>query len=283
MDTLKLKPFPNVAANAQFSLSTDELKGPYTLFGLQFEMGGTTFTKSHISDLNIRAGGKDLLSNITGSRLVSLNLYDGFPDDTNYLYHFFGDPAARTIRGQWLGGLDMSIYGNDPLEIRGTIGAATAPTLAVRALVGPPKLSMGIDFSPAEAAVVRAMMYTLVQPAAAVSRQAQSIGLGSEAGARLRRLSFFHTNLTSVEFRKAGDIKHDDINVAGNASISNQFARDPQSGLYILDRVVDGNAGMADTTLKNDGSPWPFQVRITTSASDTIPVYADVHAPIPLL
>src|SRR5690606_33205123 len=113
----------------------------------------------------------------------------------------FGDVSARTVRGQHLGDVDCSIY-RKPLEIEVSIGAATAPTLEVWAICGPPKLAMGLQFSPLEAAQLRALIRTVIQPAAAITRKSYGMSLGSGAGARLRRAYFFHTNLTSVEFLK---------------------------------------------------------------------------------
>lgn len=64
---------------------------------------------------------------------------------------------------------------------------------------------------------------------------------------------------------------------AQNEAIQKEFGRVPQSGLYVLDRVVDGNQGEADDTVRPDGSPWNLQVLLTTSAADTITAFADTH------
>ena len=89
--------------------------------------------------------------------------------------------------------------------------------------------------------------------------------------------------MTSVELKKGGFVKWDDISDALNDYVQNEFARVPQAGLYMVDRIVDGNQGEAETTLQSDGRPWPFQVNLTTSAADTITVFSDVHTALPLL
>lgn len=285
MDLVELNPFPNVPETGIATLVTNELAGR-SIHGLIFELGFTgagAYTRANMDNIKIRAGQKDLLEGITGAQLQDLNDYNGYNSDAAYVAHFFGDPTARTIRGQHLGDLDLDIYGNDPLQIEVKNSGATTPTLKVYALVSVPKLAMGIGFNDAEAATVRAMIRTVNQPAAAINRKAVEIGLGSSAGAKIRALHFFHANLTSVEFRKASDVKHDDIAIALNTYVQGAFARTAQAGLYTLDRIMDGNQGEAETTLQQNGRPWPFQVMLTTSASDTITTFADVHTAIGLI
>lgn len=275
MDIIRLNPFLGVAANGKATLVTDQLNG-YSLHALYFKQGGTAFTKAQMSTIKIRAGEKNLLSDISGSRLQDLNDYDGFADTTNYVAHFFGDPLSRTIRGQHLGDFDFSRY-KSPLEIQVDIGAATAPTLECLAVVGAPKVAMGIGFSEIEASMVRALIPSVIQEAAAVTRKSEPIGLGSGAGARIRKIAMYHTNLTRAEFKKQGIVKHEDLLDAENDAIQLDFGRVPQAGLYVIDRVMDGNQGGAEDTVRPDGQPWNMQVLVTTSASDTIATWADVH------
>lgn len=274
MDIVKLNPFPSVAANSVAAMATDQLRG-MSVHGLIFVQGGT-FTKAHLTRVRIGAGGKNFVNDITGTQLQDLNDYDGFADTTSYLFHWFGDPTARTIRGQHLGDLDLSVHAG-PLEIEATIGAATSPTLQCYAIVGAPKMQMGLGFSEADAATVRALIRSVITESGAVSRKAVGIGLGSSAGARIRKIGFYHTNLTAIELKKQGVIKHEDLPVALNSAIAADFGRVAQAGLYVVDRIIDGNQSEAEDTVRRDGSPFNFQVLITTSAGDTVYSFADVH------
>lgn len=280
MDLIALPQFPSVAASAISTLVTDRLLDR-SIHALVFKRGGT-FTNSHLSNIRVRLDGKDVVNGITGAQLVDVNEYEGLTDVTGYTVLPFGDLAARTIRGQHLGDIDCSIY-RKPLEIEVNIGGATNPTLDVYALCGPPKLAMGIGYDATEAAQLRALIRTVIQPAAAVSRKSYGLSLGSGAGARLRRAYLFNTNLTSVEFLKNSQRKWDDIPAALNSAVAQQFARTPQTGLYVLDRIVDGNQGEAETTVKADGTPWSLELNITTSAADTITAFADVYTTHPQL
>lgn len=281
MDLIELPQFPSVAASALSTLVTDRLLGR-SVHALVFKRGGGAFTNAHISNMRVRLDGKDVVNGITGAQLVDVNEYEGLTDVTNYTVLPFGDLAARTIRGQHLGDLDLSIY-RKPLEIEVLVGAATTPTLGVYALCGPAKMDMGIGYTLQEAAQLRALIRTVIQPAAAISRKSYGLSLGSAAGARLRRAYFFHANLTSVEFMKNSQRKWDDVPVALNSAIAQQFARTPQSGLYVLDRIVDGNQGEAETTIKDDGSPQALELNLTTSGADTITTFADVYTTHPQL
>ena len=279
MDLLKLNAFPSVAANATCSLSTNQLSG-YALHGLVFELGGTTFPESDITRIQARVNGKDLVNNMSGSQLLSLNKYEGLPDETSELFLFFGDPTARTIRGQHLGDVDFSVY-DYPLEIQVDIGGATAPTLQCYALVGVPKQQMGIGYTAKEAAIIRALPRTVIQPAAAVSLQAYAVSIGSSPGARIRRVAFFNSNLTAVQLQKQSLMKWQNVSDTLNSAVQSQFARDPQSGLYVLDRVMDGNQGESESTVTPDGKSWNIQVALTTSAADTITTFADIFTTLP--
>lgn len=282
MDLVELNPFPSVPATGLATLVTNELAGR-SVHGLIFEQSGGAYDRSHVDSVKVRAGQKDLLEGITAAQLQDLNDYNGLNSDASYFAHFFGDPTARTIRGQHLGDLDLDIYGSDPLQIEVKNNGATTPELKVYALVSVPKKAMGIGFEDAEAATVRALLRTVVQPSSAINRKAVEIGLGSSAGAKVRALHFFHANLTSVEFRKASDVKFDDISIPLNTYVQGAFARTAQAGLYTMDRIMDGNQGEAESTLQNNGRPWPFQVMLTTSGGDTITTFADVHTAIGLI
>lgn len=281
MDIQKLPQFPSVAANAVSTLDLSLLRGK-SVHALIFEMGGT-FTKEQITDIKLSVGSKAIVSGISGDKLQKLNSYEGLADTTNYLVLYFGDPTARTITGQHMTDLDLSFYGDLSATLEVTIGAATSPRLQVYALTAPPKQAMGIGFGQADAASLRALVRTVITPSAAVNKQNYTIGVGSSAGAMIRRIAFYHSNLTSVEFKKNGFTRHDDVSIPLNEAIQVDFARSPQSGLYVLDRIVDQNQGEAESTVDANGRPWPFEVNLTTSAADTIYAFADIRAALPLL
>ena len=283
MELLKVDPFENVDASA---LATAQFTPDRELavYAFIFILGGGAFTiDAHVTDVTIKSGGKTLLPKVTGTRLDDLNNYDGIVTDAAHLPFFFGDPTANAIRGQRLGSFDMTIY-RRPLTIQVNIGAATTPTLEAYVLVHPPKLALGLGFTADEAQTHRALIESVLQPSAAVTRKAFGLGLGSEAGALIRKIGLFHANLTSFAVKKNGLEIFDDVSVALNSYVQDDiFARAPSGGLYVWDPVVDGNQSEALTTVNADGRPANYQALVTANAADTITAYADVYTKLPLI
>ena len=282
MDFIRLNPPQGVGANSRATLVTEQLLG-LSLHALVFKRGGGAFTDAHFSGIRARIDGKDVVNPISGAKLVDLNEYDGIATVANHTALFFGDPTARTIRGQHLGDIDFSIY-QKPLELEWDIGAATTPTLECWAWVGVPKLQMGVDFKPIEAAHMRALVRTTIQTSAAVNRQAFGIGLGSSPGNRWRKAAFFHGGgLSKVELKKQSITKWDDVASDTNTALQAYYGRTAQTNLYMLDRMMDGNSGEAETTVRDDGTVWNTQLAITTSGAETIEVYSELYATLPNL
>lgn len=274
MDKIRLNAFPSVPADGIATLVTEQLYG-YALHGLKLTRGGGAFTNAMITSLRIRQNGKELLPPITGPRLVDLNEYDGLPDATNSLFYFFGDPTANTPQGRHIGDLDFSVY-RSPIEIEVVIAGATTPTLEVIALAGVPKVAMGFGYTAQDITRVRALVRTVLDFSGAVDNKQVNISIGSGAGALIRKIGLFHAQLTKVSLRKQSIDKHDNLTVAENAAIQTQFGRTAQAGLYMLDRIEEGNIGEAEPTLQSNGQPWNFQLGLTTAAADTVAAYADL-------
>jgi len=281
MDVVKVNPFTNVAAS---SLATAQFipDRNLSLYAIVLVLGGTFTIDAHITLLVVKSGGKELFR-ITGARLQDINGYDGMASDAAHLIIPFADPTARTARGEHIGSLDMTIY-RDPLTIEVTIGAATAPTLDAFALISPPKLQLGFGYTPDEAQLHRALIESIIQTSAAVTRKAFGIGLGSEAGALIKKIIFFHATLTSLAVKRNGLDIFDDVDEALNDFIQQDvFARVTNAALYAWDPVVNGNQSEARTTVNPDGSAANYQILVTDSAADTITVLADVYSKLPLL
>lgn len=285
MDVVKVNPFNSVAANA---LSTTQFipDRNLALYGLVLVMGGGTpaFNADLIDRVTIKSGGKELMR-LTGERLQDINGYDGMASDTAHLIVPFADPTARTARGEHLGSFDMTIY-RDPLTIEVLIGnvLVSPPTLDAFALITPPKLQLGFGYTPDEAQLHRALIESVIQPSAAVIRKAFGIGLGSEAGALIKKIVFFHTVLTSLAVKRNGLDIFDDVDIALNDFIQQDvYARLTNPLLYAWDPTANGNQSEARTTVNPDGTAANYQILVSTSALDTITVLSDVYSKLPLL
>ena len=282
MDIVKVNPFTNVAAN---SLATAQFipDRNLALYGVILVLGGTFTIDAHITLVVVKSGGKELFR-ISGTRLQGINGYDGIADDVDHLIIPFADPTARTARGEHLGSLDMTIY-RDPLTIEVRIAAGPiGPTLDAFALITPPKLQLGFGYTPDEAQLHRALIESIIQTSAAVTRKAFGIGLGSEAGALIRKIVFFHATLTSLAVKRNGLDIFDDVDVALNNFIQQDvYARVSNALLYAWDPTVNANQSEARTTVNPDGTAANYQILVSDSAADTITVLSDVYSKLPLL
>ena len=145
---------------------------------------------------------------------------------------------------------------------------------------------MGLDFTPAEAAQHRALIETVLTISAAVSNQSQQIGVGSAAGSQIKKILFFHGgNMTRLDVKKEGLNIYEEVDAALNDYLQDDLwgARLPQANLFVYDRLVDTSYGQAGTTIKRSGVPFNWQFRVSTSAADTVTVFADLISAVPLL
>lgn len=278
----RLSQFVNVGANSIATLSLNELSG-HSVHAIVLQMGGTTFTKSQVTDITLTVGGKPIIPGISGNQLQDLNDYEGFSSDANFLTIWFGDPTLEGVAAGHVGDLDLSYYDRVASVLEVSISNATAPTLQAWAMVGPPKSLMNFDFSQRDVANHRALIRSILSPAAAVTKQSYPVSVGSQAGARIRKIALFHSNVVSVEFKKNAIAIHDDVPDSLNDYVQSEFGRAPQSGLYVLDHVVDGALGKADATVNANGNPFSTQFNLTTSAADTVTAIADVMVPLQLI
>ena len=278
----RLSQFVNVAANSIATLSLNELSG-HSVHAIVLDMGGTEFTKAQMTDITLTVGGKPIIPGISAVQMQAMNDYDGFSSDAGRVTIWFGDPTLEGVAAGHVGDLDLSYYDRVASVLEVTIGGATAPTLQAWAMIGPPKSLMNFDYSQRDIANHRALIRSILSPAAAVTKQAYPVSVGSQAGARIRKIALFNSNITSVEFKKNSIAIHDDVPDGLNSYVQSEFGRSPQAGLYMLDHVVDGALGKSDATVNANGQPFSTQFNLTTSAADTVTAFADVMVPLQLI
>ena len=285
MDIVKINDFQNVGAS-QKATTQFEPEGPAALHGIIFQLHDAGASSANVDFgpdvdlLTIKHSGKSLFPGMTGARLVDLAEYEGWlTADIDYFFLPFGDPSARTIKGQHLGNFDFTQWpGRMTIELTlGACAGAVTPEINAWAVLTPPKAQLGL-YKPEEIPVHRAFIETVIQPAAAITKKAFDIGLGSDSGAVVRRLNFFHAFLTELQIKRSGFDIYEDIPAAmANWWQQDVWARVAQAGLMVYDPIVDGNQSEAKATVEANGKPASYQVRLTTSAADTITEYADVY------
>lgn len=264
---LKLNPFENVVASQTAVIPRLTLGNMYNAIVL--ELGGT-FTQAQCTNIRLLLNGK-IVWNVEGTHLDTTNNYDRLKDTATFLTMWFADPCALTQDEQQLGSLDTSSgRGIETASLEVDIGAATNPTLKAFGIVVPPS-SKSDPFGSAFKAVIKN-----TQAPAAAGQYSHAVGTGSRAGGFVRRVSFFHANVTSLMVKRDGVNVMDDLTIAEIAYINEQQKRTAQSGMVVYDPISEGSPRDMISTLRGDKTAAPFEWLPTVSAADTVKSYAEV-------
>lgn len=261
MQIIKNLPFFNVVANGVASL-TLPLGMTYERIILELGNGaGGAFTKAMITDLKAKINGK-VIWQTTGPKLDALNSYRGLTTDATHLVMDFTELFARDEVGQSLGAIGTAKgVGTFTLEV--TITGATAPTLESWSVLSGPK-ELGV--------ISKLLSYNVTLGAA--GKFPIQLPYGKEGGSIIKRVGFFHANMTELEVKKNGLVIHE-TKTAINEFYQKENKRVPQAGLYVADFIVDNNqSGMLITA-----DALSMQWNATVSAADVITVqveYLDV-------
>lgn len=265
MPLIKMPAVRNVIAS---SVATLEIPVGPTYNGLMLELGGTAFTKTHISKIELRLNSKPFMT-WSGNTLQSRNDYLGESSVVTHLFIPFIEAKMKSFGGMYGGQLvtDESSGVKDFIaEI--TIGAATAPELDVWAEVqeAPPKGSPGRDlitgvfYRPEN--IAGADTWPIVTPH---GRNAQRI---------LKRLYIFDATpiVTAISVKKNGIPIYEDVTIAANDALQAAFYKVPQTNVVVFDPVVldDAKRGV------NMGNARHWQIDVTTDAAGTLYLYEEV-------
>lgn len=268
----KLKSISNVAASSTAVLS--DLPLGMTYLGILLKLGGTTFTKAHLTEIRAYLGSK-MFWQISGTDLDKINKQYKLANDAAYLLIPFYTPNARTLGGEMIGAVDTSIHSSFGLEF--DIGAATAPTLEAYALWAPPKAAND-PFKATVKAMLRAS-----HSLASASEHDLKIPLGSKNGGLIKAIHLTHTNVTRLDVKKDGLELQGKADTAPLQFVQGQLNRTAQSGLISFDPAHSDNMSEVVSTLRQDGQKASFEMLATTSGADTVKSYTEMFTQIELV
>ncbi|KAI3589316.1 hypothetical protein D9X30_4899 [Cupriavidus sp. U2] len=248
---VKNLPFTNVVANG---IATASLPIGMSYNKIILALGGTTFTKSMITDIKVRLNGKVIFQN-TGSRLDLQNQYRGLAANAAFLTIDFTEPRAKLMKEQFLGNLNTA-QGVSSLTLEVTIAGATAPTLDSYAELGPPQ-PLGV--------IAKQIPFT-TSFGGAGKFPFKLIDLANR-GAVIKRVHFAHGgNITALEVKKNGVVIHDNVLTAVNAFWQNEYQKTAQTNLYTYDPCADNNYSNAIVT----ADMVSLEFNPTLGAADTV-------------
>ncbi|MGM9480308.1 major capsid protein P2 [Roseateles sp. NT4] len=231
-----LDPFQNVVATGVAICDLAKFLGS-VIEKFTFTLGGTTFTKSMITYLALKANGK-VIFETDGSKLDSANLYNAGTSDVTILKLDFMDRKAVTVNARQAGAIDCSVgSGITSLRLEITIAGATAPTLVGFADVSPP------SDDPNEQGIRGLMVrrHRLLYTAPGSGTYALPIPHMDPAGggSTYRRLYFYSANMTALKTVREGIAEHE-LTKLQNENAQKDNGKVPQANLVVFDPVQDG-------------------------------------------
>jgi len=276
MAKILLEPFQNVVATGQAQLTTQRI-WPNTLEYVGLVLGGTTFTKAMITNLQVRLGQKTIWYWSSGTDIQTMNTYENRVAAATYLSLNFANWFARTPKQQYLGSIDFGSVGVRDLTILVTITGATAPTLTAYAEVAPPE-----TLDAASNLLFRAIIQTPLAPSSATVFQPFLINYGQAGGALLRRLLFVTNLVTAVEVKRDGLDIFEQIPLAVfQANESEQFHTQTANNVFV-DFIEDNIESKALTSVRADSkgniSLIPQLINLSHSGAGAYNCQADVLA-----
>lgn len=251
-------PFSNVVASG---VATNNVTPGRTLENIKLKLGGTTFTKAMITAMKIKANGKVIID-ANGTQLDKINSYKGQESDAAYLDVLFTERAGLTEFDRAVGAFDTSLgIANITTEV--TIAGATAPTLT-------PILSESAqqkDKTGNNAPYANVLSKILQYPYSMASggKLPLVVPFGPQNGAIIKRLHVFHGgNMTGATVKQDGLVVHESMRLE-NEYEQKRWGRVPQTNVYTLDFMVDGNISKCLDTRDAKSLEWLFDF----SAADT--------------
>lgn len=261
---------PNARASVQFPLGVTYEK-------LWFDLGTTGLTKALISNILLKINNKEFQRWSSAADLDAFNQYKGNATNARYLPFDFTERLMRQEVGMKLG----TVAACQEAGVQSFTMEFDVATFTVTGGVAP---NLFVDINdPSANRVIQRVQFQQKSLAAAV-QDVFYVPFGAQ-GYQLKRLFMKHSNLSTVKIRRDGVDVFEDVPVAFNNFMEQDFGRVPQTGYQMVDfmpdtlasnalntafvMLPDGQGGMKATPVQNlDG-------RITTSAADTVTIYSE--------
>lgn len=274
MRLLRLPQVQNVAPNQRASL---RLPLGFTYQKLYFQLG-TNILTSLITNIVLRINNKEFQRWNSAADLISgLNAFKGnLTSSTAFLTLDFTERFAREELGMQLGSVAATQEaGVQEFTLEFDLGTYTVAAGST--------ITMWADTEVPSANSILQRVQVQQKTIAAAAEEQIFVPFGRN-GYQVKRLIIKHANLASVRVRRDGVDIFENMPV----SVANQrlqdFARVPQAGFHVLDFMPDAlqsNAFNTAFVLGSKGEPVPVEnldVRVTTSAADTLTIYTESYS-----
>lgn len=273
MRPIRLPQFQNVGANQRVSLS---LPLGFTYQKLYLQLG-TNILTSLITNIVLKLNNKEFQRWASAADLISgLNKFKGNFDATSFLVIDFTERLAREEAALSLGTIAATQEaGVQQFTLEFDLGTYTP--VAASIITGWADVE-----APSGNPIIQRVQYQQKVIAAAAQEQIY-IPYGRN-GYQLKRVIIKHTNLSSVRVRRDGSDMYEDLPLAFANQRLQDFGRVPQAGYFVVDFLPDSLQANALNTAqilvaKDKAVPVEnLDMRVTTSAADTLTIYTEAYA-----
>lgn len=274
---MRLDPFGNVANSGVAVTDMNKFLGT-VLEKVTLILGGTTFTKSMITLIELKANGKPIYQT-TGSNVDAFNLYQGATAAATVVKLDFVDRKAVTPNARQAGTIDLSKdSGITSLRLEVTISGATNPTLGGFCDVSPPTAD------PTEAGIrwliARKHRATVVIGAAGTFAIPVPHLDPAGGGSNFRRIAFYSANMTGIKTVREGVTEHEITSAAENNTVQQDYQKVPQASVWMFDPCQDGQLQGRTWDTRPSSGVRSAQLYGTFSAGETITVETEELLPL---
>lgn len=272
MRCIKLPQFQNVGPNQRVSLPLN-LGVTYEKLYLKL---GTNIMPSLITNIVMKINNKEFMRWDSAADLIALNAYKGNQTATNTITIDFTERLAREEVGMKLGTIAATQQaGVQSLTLEFNLGNYTATASST--------IDGWADIEAPSANKIIARVQSMQKVIAAAATEQIIVPFGQN-GYQVKRLMVKHANLASIKVRRDGTDIYEDLPIALANQRQIDFGRVPQAGYHILDFMPDSLQSNALNTAFIDvggGQAVPVQnldIRVTTSAADTLTIYTESYS-----
>jgi hypothetical protein len=231
-------PYSNVVASGT---ATNNITPGRTINNMTLKLGGT-FTKAMISLIKVKANGKVIMEG-TGTQFDKINAYKGQPSDVAYLDLPFFERTGLTEFDRAVGGFDSS-QGIANITTEVTIAGATSPTLLMILAESAQQVTPGGTPAPFAGVMSKTLRYPFAM--ATGGTLPITVPFGPQNGAVIKRV-FVETAgglCTGAVVKLDGLVVHESLRLE-NEYEQKRWGRVPQTNMYCIDFMVDGNVNKA--------------------------------------